>query len=273
VDARRNFLDHMAQFQQESDAGGFGANALKAHIDAIAASVPSASGGAAPNTPVAGALAGSGQGATTVSFTEFGIWDLAGAVMRLATKMRTIDSIDRRTEELQQVFTSIRTPPLERLQALAAQADAIAEQTDSTDTAALRGMRDQFDTLAWLFKQTSAIVTPLTKTGVLLEQYRRNLASWRETTERQYRDALKLLAIRVAIFASLLVLVFAASELWKRAVFRYVHDGRRRSRLLLLRKIVIWALVGVIAASTFATELGSLATFAGLITAGLAVAM
>ncbi len=35
----------------------------------------------------------------------------------------------------------------------------------------------------------------------------------------------------------------------------------------------MWALVVAIAAATFATELGSLATFAGLITAGLAVAM
>jgi small-conductance mechanosensitive channel len=41
----------------------------------------------------------------------------------------------------------------------------------------------------------------------------------------------------------------------------------------LVRKIVLWALVVAIAAATFATELGSLATFAGLITAGLAVAM
>jgi small-conductance mechanosensitive channel len=40
-----------------------------------------------------------------------------------------------------------------------------------------------------------------------------------------------------------------------------------------LRKIIIWCLVVAIVASTFATELGSLATFAGLITAGLAVAM
>ena len=37
--------------------------------------------------------------------------------------------------------------------------------------------------------------------------------------------------------------------------------------------VVVWVLVVAIAASTFATELGSLATFAGLITAGLAVAM
>lgn len=275
VNARRNFMDHMSQFEHESDAGGFGANALKAHIDAIAASIPSASGGAAPNAAPAAIVPAAGtEGSTsTASLTEFGIWDLAGTVFRLSTKIRTIESIDRRTAELQEVFTKIRTPPLEQLKALTARADALAAQADSTDTAMLRGARDQFDTLAWLFKQTSSILTPLSKAGVLLEQYRRNLASWREATERQYRDALKALGIRVAIFAALLVVVFAAAELWQRAALRYVQDARRRSRLLLLRKIVIWALVIVIAASTFATELGSLATFAGLITAGLAVAM
>jgi small-conductance mechanosensitive channel len=79
--------------------------------------------------------------------------------------------------------------------------------------------------------------------------------------------------MRLLLFAGLLFVVFAIAELWRRAVFRYVHDPRRRSRLLLLRKIVFWTFVVVIAASAFATELGSLATFAGLITAGLAVAM
>lgn len=274
VNARRNFLDHMAQFEHESDADDFGANALKAHIDAIAASIPSASGGAAPNAPVAPATQpASTEASTGASLSEFGIWDLAGTVLRLSTKIRTIDAIDRRTEELQEVFTELRTPPLDRLKALTARGDALAAQANSTDTATLRGVRDQFDTLAWLFKQTSSILTPLSKAGVLLDQYRRNLASWREAAERQYRDALKTLGIRVAIFAALLAIVFGGAHLWRRAVLRYVPDARRRSRFLLLRKIVIWVLVGVIAASTFATELGSLATFAGLITAGLAVAM
>jgi small-conductance mechanosensitive channel len=274
VNARRNFLDHMAQFESESDAGGFGANALKAHIDAIAASVPSTSGGAAPSTPTAATLAvAETANASPLSLSEFGIWDLANTVFRLSTKIRAIDSIDRRTEELQGVFTKIRTPPLEQLKTLTSRGDALAAQAESTDTTTLRGVRDQFDTLAWLFKQTSSILTPLSKAGVLLEQYRRNLASWREATERQYRDAIKALGIRIAIFAALLAVVFLAAELWQRAVFRYVQDVRRRSRLLLLRRIVIWVLVVAIAASTFATELGSLATFAGLITAGLAVAM
>jgi small-conductance mechanosensitive channel len=277
MSARRNFLDNMAQFENESDASGFGANALKAHIDAIAASIPSTGNAVASGNAAAGAAAAPAEATAGPSFSaawsQFGIWDLAATVFRLSAKIRTIESIDGRTAELQEVFTRIRTPPLEKLKALTARGDALGSQADTADGAALRGVRDQFDTLAWLFKQTSSILTPLSKAGVLLDQYRRNLASWREATERQYREALKVLGVRVAIFVALLALVFLAAELWQRAVFRYVSEPRRRSRFLLLRRIVIWALVVVIAASTFATELGSLATFAGLITAGLAVAM
>jgi small-conductance mechanosensitive channel len=275
VNARRNMVTSMTQFASETDTTGFGANALKAHIDAIAASIPASSGTPAPidasSTPAATMTAA--PAATGTSLSRFGIWDLAATVLRLAAKGRTIEQIDQRTAELQETFTQIRTPPLDQLKRLSDRGDALATEAESGGGANLRGMRDQYDTLAWLFQQTSAIVTPLSKAGVLLTQYRHNLANWREATHRQYRDALEALGLRVALFAALLAIVFGLAHLWRRAVYRYVHEARRRSRLLLLQKIVLWALVVAIAASTFATELGSLATFAGLITAGLAVAM
>lgn len=276
INARRNLLANMVQFAGESDANGFGANALKAHIDAIAASIPSASTTSALSTSTA-AAAGSAAPAlnssVSTSLSQFGIWDLAATVLRLSAKASTIEAVDQRTVELQEVFTKIRTPPQEQLKALAARSDALAAQADAGDGANLRGVRDQYDVLAWLFQQTSAIITPLSKAEVLLNQYRRNLSNWRDATEKQYRDALGTLGLRLLVFVGLLATVFALAELWRRAVFRYVHEARRRSRFLLLRKIVLWCLVVAIAASTFATELSSLATFAGLITAGLAVAM
>ena len=134
-------------------------------------------------------------------------------------------------------------------------------------------MRDQYDTLAWLYQQTSAMVTPLSKLDVLLGQYRRNLANWNDLTQRQLGEAFRALAMRLGVFLGLLAVVLLAANLWRRTVFRYVHDARRRSRFLLLRRIVIWFLIVAIVVFTFATEIGSLATFAGLITAGLAVAM
>lgn len=279
IDARRNYLSNQERFAYETGRDEFGANALKAHIDAIAASIPASAASAAvpanaSEAAVSTPTTSSGPTSTTPSaLSRFGIWDLGSTVYRLTAKRNTIDSVDDRTAQLQELFAQIRTPPLERLQELTDRGQALAARIENAKGADLRALRDQYDTLAWLYQQTSAIATPLNRADILLDQYRRNLNNWRDITDRQYRDALKALAWRVLLFAALLALVFAAAHVWRRAVFRYVQDARRRTRLLLLQKIIVWVLVVAIAASTFATELGSLATFAGLITAGLAVAM
>ena len=282
VNARRNLHGSMSQFAYQSDANGSGASALKAHIDAIAASLPSSSGGAAPAAPASGSTSGSVAASTAPALPgpangnasgRIGIWDLASNAMRLSDKVRIIEGVDRRTAALQKTFTEIRTPPQERIKALSAQGDALAAQADSSSGAALKNVRDQFDTLAWLFKQTAAILLPLSQEGVLLDQYRRNLGGWRDNAKSQYLEALKALGVRVAIVLALLATVFAAAQAWRRGVFRYVQEPRRRYQLLLVRSIVCWALVVAIVGFTFATDLGSLATFAGLLTAGLAVAM
>jgi small-conductance mechanosensitive channel len=277
VNARRNLLANMSQFEWENDGDGFGANALKAHIDAIAVSIPSAGSGA-PATAAAIAAkpadaASAGAADERMQIEDFGIWDLGSAVMRLRSKARMIDSIDRRTADLEEMFERIRTPPQERLKVLAARGDALSAQSTDSSTASLRGVRDQYDTIAWLFQQTSAMVTPLSRVDVLLGQYRRNLSNWEELTKRQLSDSVRVLARRLGLFVGLLAVVFAGAYIWRRIVFRYVPDGRRRARFLLLRRIVVWFLVTMIVLSTFVTEIGSLATFAGLITAGLAVAL
>jgi small-conductance mechanosensitive channel len=123
------------------------------------------------------------------------------------------------------------------------------------------------------YKQYAASLLPLGKQGVLLGLYQRNLTNWKEAIRGDYKADLRDLAIRLAALASVLVVVFAFGELWRRAVFRYVHDTKRRYQFLLLRRIVLWFLIVLIVAFAFATELGSLATFAGLLTAGVAVAL
>lgn len=82
VNARRNLLANMAQFANESDSEGFGANALKAHIDAIAASIPAANTGATASTPTAASPAAPVPGSVGgTSLSQFGIWDLAATVL------------------------------------------------------------------------------------------------------------------------------------------------------------------------------------------------
>jgi len=275
VNARKNLLDTMAQFVNESDARKASASALKAHIDAIAVSIPAARApGSAPGPASASAPTTAAPAPTLSSASDrIGIWELGTNVLRLAKKMRTIDAIDERTAALEQVFVQIRTRPLQQLKQYSAQSDALAAQADNANSTTLKGVRDQFDTLAWLFQQTSAVLIPLSKEGVLLKQYRHNLSNWRDAIKHQYHDALVALGVRLAILLAMLAVVFVGAEVWRRAVLRYAHETRRRNQLLMVRKVTTWVLVAIIVALTFVTELSTFATFAGLLTAGVAVAM
>jgi small-conductance mechanosensitive channel len=79
--------------------------------------------------------------------------------------------------------------------------------------------------------------------------------------------------VRIAVLALILAAVAVAGSLWKRAVHKYVHDVQRRYQFLFLRRMAMWVLVALIVAFSFAGQLGSFATFAGLMTAGVAVAL
>jgi small-conductance mechanosensitive channel len=274
INTKKGILSTMAGFAAGGSASNTGA--LKARIDAMAA-IPSA--GAA--TPAAPAPA-SGTPAASPSLTaappaatvgRFGLWDLASNVFRLSEKTGTIETIDRRTVSLQAMLTQIRNPLVDQIKALSARGDALAAEADSADVSTLNGVHDQLDTLADEFKQASALLIPLSREGILLSQYRRNLGNWQDAIKTQYRAAVKALGVRLGVLLVILALLFTAAEIWKRTVLRYIQDTRRRYQLLLLRRIALWSLVVVVVGFAFASELGSIVTFAGLITAGIAVAM
>jgi len=297
INARKSLLATLSTFTNQNGSSGFSSGALKAQIDAMAVTLPAstnasaASGAASAGSPSAGSTLGNGAspaggssaaapgsldsltGASGILAARFGLWDLGANVVRLSEKITTIDLVDRRTQELQATFATIRAPLIEQLKALSARGDALATQADTADSSTLNQVRDQLDALSGQFKQYSTLLIPLSKQGVLLDQFRRNIGNWRDAVKSQYRNALETLGVRCGVLAVLLAVVFAAAELWRRAVVRYVQDARRRYQLLLVRRIALWFLVLVIIGFAFASELGSIVTFAGLITAGLAVAM
>ncbi|MGZ7029609.1 MAG: mechanosensitive ion channel family protein, partial [Terriglobales bacterium] len=156
---------------------------------------------------------------------------------------------------------------------LVARGDTLSNQPDSQDPAALAEQKKQLDALTAQFKPLSASVLPLGKQRILLDLYKRSLASWRSSVQAQYNTELKSLILRLGALGFILAVVIGISELLRRATFRYVQDVRRRYQFMLLRRIVVWFVVAVIVAVAFASELGSLATFAGLMTAGVAVAL
>jgi small-conductance mechanosensitive channel len=84
---------------------------------------------------------------------------------------------------------------------------------------------------------------------------------------------LRALALRLGTLAGFIVILFVISELWKRGTFRYIKDPRRQRQFMVVRRIAVGAVVLVIIIASVVSEFGSLATFAGLITAGVAVAL
>ena len=278
--ARRNLLDTMTEFTEQNSSKLASVGTLKAHIDAIAATLPtlsvtpgSASVPSAAQTSAAPAGIPLSSNETKTAATRSGIWDLGVTAVNLHRKINSIDLVDEHTELLAKTFLNVSDLPLKQLKSYSARSDALALQADHANGATLVALRGEFDTLAWLFKQTSAILLPLSKEQVLLAQYRHNLGSWREATQRQYYEALRALGIRFVILAGILTAVFVLSEVWRRGVVRYAHEARRRYQLLLIRKIVMWTAVIAIIGLSFATEISTFATFAGLLTAGVAVAM
>ncbi len=291
IDTKKGILAGMAGVVTSGSAAGAATGALRAQIDAMAVALPSTadSPGSAATGAGAGAPANSAAppasrspaaasnvlpaAASDVDGSRFGIWDVAAKVVTLSEKASSLDGIDRRTGALQDSYAGIRAKVVAQMRAMSARGDVLMAQADAADSTTLGELRGQLDALAGGFKQASAILIPLSRQATLLNQYRHNLANWHDGVKGQSRDALRALAIRLGILALILGVVFALAEAWHRAVLKYVHDTRRRHQFLLLRKIALWSLVVLIVGFTFASELSSIVTFAGLITAGLAVAM
>ena len=278
IGAKKSMIGSIVTAVNGSDAKNV--SSLRSQIDAMAVALPNASSSSTPGTtaptaqhPAGGAPSPAPGVAAPAAASRFGIWDEAANVFKLSEKISSIDAIDHRTAALQTALSQLQSNLVTQLRALSARGDALMAQADTDNNAVLGVTRDQLDALANQFKQASVLFVPLRKQAALLDQYRRNLKNWRDAAKDQSRSALKSLGIRAGVLALILGAVFALAELWHRGVLKYVQDSRRRYQLLLLRRIALWTLVVIIIGFTFASELGSIVTFAGLITAGLAVAM
>lgn len=202
-----------------------------------------------------------------------GLLALITDVFALTRKIHGIDDSIRASDAFAQTAQDLRTPLSKNIAPLVQRGNELAQAADTSDIAGLQQQRRELDALTAQFKQNSNLVLPLSKQAVLLDLYKSNLNRWRNAVKAQYQMDLKNLGVRLLVLALVVVTFIVLGEIWKRATFRYVHDFRRRYQFLLLRRILLWLVIGITIAFALATEIGSLATFAGLITAGIAVAL
>ncbi|HET7751969.1 MAG TPA: mechanosensitive ion channel domain-containing protein [Terriglobales bacterium] len=270
LQVRRDSLRSMIEFVSGRNVSGLNTGSLQAEIEDLARTIPAA---ATDSSKITAAQAAPVAAANPRKAEPSGILALLTELFGLRRRVRILDQGMAQTAALANTAKAMRAPLVRALRDLVKRGDALSNQPDSQDAAVLARQKQQLDDLTAQFKQLSGVALPLAKQSILLDLYSRSLANWRDSVHAQYISEVKGLALRLIVLAVILGFVFVLSSIWRKATFRYVQDVRRRYQFLLLRRIVVWSLIAVIVAVAFASELGTLATFAGLLTAGIAVAL
>jgi small-conductance mechanosensitive channel len=276
--ARRDALRNMLQMASVTANGKSSAGTLAMQIEELARTVPAA----ADTTKEPGSATASSSGGSTAPVVlpaqehravAPGILALISDLFALRGKIGALDDNLRETDSLAESVKTLRAPLAAKMRELTQKGDQLAAQPDSTDPAVLAQQKTELDTLTAEYKQLSASLLPLAKLSILLDLYKHSTGNWRSAVDNQYKTELKGLLLRLAGLGLLLGVVLGISEVWRRATFRYVTDPRRRNQFLLIRRIALWSLIAIIIAIAFASELGAITTFAGLLTAGVVVAL
>ena len=270
LEARRDALNTMVEFVASSTSGGLG---LRAQVEELARSVP-----ASISHPQGTNSAGTTPESTTNNqvarkAAPTGIWGLSADLVHLSSKRSTLSNQLNATKDLSEACKNLRKPLLDSLRSLMIQGDQLFNAADTADPQQLAQEKQQLDLITGQFKLTSAGMLPLSKIIVLLDIYQRTITNWREAIGSDMHEELRELLLRVGVLLALIGVVLSIGEIWRRTTFRYIHDTRRRYQFLLLRRVVMWVAIILIIVLAFATQLGSAVTFAGLLTAGVAVAL
>ena len=271
--ARQQAIRNMLEFAATA-SGAMGTTEFRSQIDELAHTVPAVgSDNQSENSQAASQQPNSRMSNSVNRQPPSGIWGLSADLFRLSSKRRALVEEMRSTDALQQNAKQLRAPLVRNLKQMIQTGDQLAREADTGDQATLAQEKEQLETLTDQFKQVSAALAPLGKQAILLDLYKRSLSNWQAALNNQAREDMKGLLARLTVLVVMLGVVIGLGEIWRRTILRYVHDARRRYQFLLIRKILLWIAVVIVLMFTFVTELGSVATFAGLITAGVALAL
>ncbi len=269
LDLQKALLDAVQKMSAFVETNGEISGGLEGGISQLARSIPDVLG---PNptpqkttttpTPAKPSLANSG-GLISEALTLYGY---------LST-VRQIDSVIKETDYTRDVADHLRTPLRDALRATIQESQKLAGQPPATDPQQLQAEKQEFRELTERFKQLSSATLPLSQELIVLEDSKTNFYEWRSSISQESRHILSSVLLRVGAILLALVVILVLSQIWRRITFRYVRDPRRRRQFLVMRRVVIGFLIVVVLILGFVSEFSSLATFAGFITAGIAVGL
>lgn len=229
---------------------------------------------------------------TIQSAMSAGVISQGSVLFELLETRHALASLIEENDQLHRQAQALRTPMQNILRGLIQQGQQLSAQTEvPAPTAAAktgRGHRaaavsalaparvpvpGNLESITARFKTIAAATVPLSQEVIVLEQSHGNLAAWEMSVDREYASILHTLLLRIFVIAIALGVIVGAGEIWTRATNKYIRDLRRRRQLLIVRRVVVGFLSAIVVLFGFVTQFNSLATFAGFITAGIAVGL
>lgn len=267
--AMQDSIEKIASFAESSETASQG---LAGTVNTLARSVPEVLATSKTTSVTKAATA------PPKSSNSAGLVGQALSLYDQVTAMHELDQLIAQTTRVHDAAAAVRGPLRDNLAATIRRGNALmgsgaSQSPSSAATLPPASVQSEYRNLTNNFKQYAAALVPLVQEMTVLDESRSNFADWRRSIARESRGTLESLLTRVTGIALALGLVLFLSEIWRRLALKYVRDQRRRRQFMILRRIVVGFLFGIVIILGFVSEFSSLATFAGFVTAGVAVGL
>lgn len=263
-----------------SISGAAGGTGLVADVNRLQSSVPELESNNKTSAP---------QLTTIESALSAGVTTQGSVLFQLLEAQHSLAALLEANDRLHQQVVDLRAPLLSILRGLVQQGQQLTDQAEQSLPAPQRAggrhpasaaaasppapAADNLQSITARFKALSAASVPLSQELIVIEQSRANLVAWQSSVKQEYTSILHALFLRIFVIAIALAVIVGGGELWTRATNKYIRDLRRRRQLLIVRRVVVGFLSAIVILFGFVTQFNSLATFAGFITAGIAVGL
>jgi len=261
-------VNDLIEFVQTVKTAQANGATLDLTIDDLAQSIPDLS---SPSTPSSKLPAQDADSKSSNSWRETGLLGLASEVSAQNRKLRVVDEKIGLTDNLSLSLKGMRTPMsgfITRVLQSAATSDL-----QSSNLSLLSEQKSQLNALTAELRGVSPAIVALDKQKALLAEYKSHLLPWRTAVASQYRQAWKRLVVRLLIVALIVGLLFGIGEISRRLALGRIQDPNRRRVISMVHRVLTLFAIAVVALFSIASDLSSLATYFGLLSAGLLLAL
>jgi hypothetical protein len=261
-------VNEVIEFVQTARTVQANTTTLDLAIEDLAQSIPELSN---PATPLSKLPAEEANSRTSNNWRGASLLGLGSNVSALNRKLRVVDEKIRLTDNLSLSAKDLRTPMTGFITRVLQSAATSNLQTSNLSL--LREQKSQLHALTLELKAFSPAIVALDKQKELLEEYKSHLLRWRTAVASQYRQAWKTLVVHLLIVALIVGLLFGMGEISRRLALRGVQDPNRQRLIGMIHHFLTLFAIAVVILFVLASDLKSVATYFGLLSAGLLLAL